>query len=132
MPTSPIAVRIARPTGALGPVRAFYEHTVGLPVLWSFTDHDGFDGVIFGLPGEIAQLELVRSPHDERPSPSAEDALVLYYDSEPARLALVERLRQADTVEVDRDDPVLNPYWPRSGAITFVDPDGYRLIVAPP
>jgi ribosomal protein S18 acetylase RimI-like enzyme len=24
-----------------------------------------------------------------------------------------------------------NPYWPRKGARTFIDPDGYRLIVVP-
>lgn len=35
------------------------------------------------------------------------------------------------TPEVRGDDPDLNPYWPRSGAMTFVDPDGYRLIISP-
>jgi hypothetical protein len=129
MPTSPTAVRIARPTGALQPVRSFYEDTVGLAVLWSFTDHDGFDGVIFGLPGEAVQLEIVRSPHGELPAPTVEDALVLYIDDDAERVALIDRLRQGHAVEVAPDEPTLNPYWPRAGAHTFVDPDGYRLIV---
>jgi Glyoxalase/Bleomycin resistance protein/Dioxygenase superfamily len=131
MPTSPTAVRIARPTGALEPVRSFYEDTVGFTVLWSFTDHDGFDGVIFGLPGEAVQLEIVRSPHGDVPAPTNEDALVLYFDDDGQRTELLDRLRQAGVVEVAPDDPSLNPYWPRAGARTFVDPDGYRLIVVP-
>jgi hypothetical protein len=57
-----ISMRVARPTQDLERVRSFYEHVIGLPVLWSFVDHDGFDGVIFGVPDERAQLELVRSP----------------------------------------------------------------------
>ena len=63
-------------TGARG------EHVVGLPLSWSFADHDGFDGVIFGLPDERAQLELVRSPHGDVPAPTGEDALVLYHVAE--------------------------------------------------
>jgi catechol 2,3-dioxygenase-like lactoylglutathione lyase family enzyme len=45
-----VAMRVARPTTDLDRIRSFYEHVVGLPLLWSFVDHDGFDGAIFGLP----------------------------------------------------------------------------------
>ncbi len=125
-----IAMRSARPTADLDVIRAFYEDVVGLPVLWSFVDHDGFDGVIFGVPDERAQLELVRSPHGEVPTPTNEDALVLYC-SGPDQARYVDRLRRAGTAEVAADDATLNPYWPRSGAVCFVDPDGYRLILVP-
>ena len=64
-----VAVRVARPTVDLDRIRSFYEHVVGLPLLWSFADHDGFDGAIFGLPDESAELELVRSPHGDVPAP---------------------------------------------------------------
>lgn len=124
-----IAVRVARPTVDLDRIRWFYEHVVGLPLLGSFADHDGFDGAIFGLPDEGAQLELVRSPHDDVPVPTNEDALVLYHGAGAARAELIDRLRVAGTVEISVDDPALNPYWPRQGAHCFVDPDGYRLIV---
>jgi len=123
------AIRVARPTVDLERVSAFYEHAVGWPVLWTFTDHDGFDGVIFGVSGEAVQLELVRSPHGDVPAPTNEDALVLYCASEADRSALLTRLRGAAAAELDAHDPTLNPYWPRVGASTFVDPDGYRLIV---
>jgi catechol 2,3-dioxygenase-like lactoylglutathione lyase family enzyme len=125
-----VAMRVARPTADLDRIRSFYEHVVGLPLLWSFVDHDGFDGAIFGLPDARAQLEIVRSPHGDVPAPTNEDALVLYQSDTSAADALVARLRRAGAVEVS-DDPTLNPYWPRHGACTFSDPDGYRLIVAP-
>jgi catechol 2,3-dioxygenase-like lactoylglutathione lyase family enzyme len=125
-----VAMRVARPTADLDRIRSFYEHVVGLPLLWSFVDHDGFDGAIFGLPDERAQLEIVRSPHGDVPAPTNEDVLVLYQSDTSAADDLVARLRRAGTVEVS-DDPTLNPYWPRHGARTFSDPDGYRLIVAP-
>jgi catechol 2,3-dioxygenase-like lactoylglutathione lyase family enzyme len=125
-----VAMRVARPTADLDRIRSFYEHVVGLPLLWSFVDHDGFDGAIFGLPDERAQLEIVRSPHGDVPAPTNEDVLVLYQSDTSAADDLVARLRRAGAVEVS-DDPTLNPYWPRHGARTFSDPDGYRLIVAP-
>jgi hypothetical protein len=123
-------MRVARPTRDLDRIRSFYEHVVELTVLWSFVDHDGFDGVIFGVPDERAQLELVRSPHGDTPSPSREDALVLYGDGGTAT-DIVARLDRAATPEITPEDPTLNPYGPREGARCFVDPDGYRLIVVP-
>ena len=125
-----VAVRVARPTADLDRIRSFYADVVGFPLLWSFADHDGFDGAIFGLPDERTQLELVRTPHDETPAPKNEDALVLYHGAGATVTELIDRLRRAGT-EVPDDDPTLNPYWPRQGALCFVDPDGYRLIVVP-
>jgi catechol 2,3-dioxygenase-like lactoylglutathione lyase family enzyme len=125
-----VAMRVARPTGDLDRIRSFYERVVGLALLWSFADHDGFDGAIFGLPGETAQLELVRSPHGDMPTPTNEDALVLYDADGESNAGLLDRLRRAGTAEITADDPTLNPYWPRHGARVFVDPDGYRLVVS--
>ena len=53
------SMRVARPTADLARSRDFYTRVIGLGVLWSFEDHDGFDGVILGVPDEHAQLELV-------------------------------------------------------------------------
>lgn len=123
-------MRVARPTTQLERVREFYEIVLQLPVLWTFEDHDGFDGVILGVPDARSQLELVSTPHHTEPRPTAEDVLVLYLATEE-HAALVERLRSRGTIEVPVDDADLNPYWPQSGAITFVDPDGYRLVISP-
>ena len=126
-----VAMRVARPTSDLARIRRFYEGAVGLMVVWTFKDHDGFDGVIFGSPEAQWQLEIVSTPHRIAPRPTIEDALVLYFKDAVDSLQVAARLRAEDTAEVPADDPKLNPYWPRNGALTFIDPDGYRLIISP-
>lgn len=51
-------LRIARPTGRLEEVVRFYAEGLGLTVLGSFEDHEGFDGVIVGLRGAHFHLEF--------------------------------------------------------------------------
>lgn len=43
-------VRVARPTDKLAEVEEFYASHLGLPVLYRFVDHDGFDGVMLIRP----------------------------------------------------------------------------------
>ena len=52
------AVRFARPTAHFDECRVFYAEHLGLPVLASWRGHDGYDGVVFGLPDSAVQLEL--------------------------------------------------------------------------
>ena len=54
------AVRFARPTAHFDECRTFYGEHLGLPVLASWRGHDGYDGVVFGLPGSAVQLELTQ------------------------------------------------------------------------
>jgi catechol 2,3-dioxygenase-like lactoylglutathione lyase family enzyme len=119
-------VRVARPTRDLGRALAFYRDAIGLDVLASFEDHDGYSGAIVGVPDEAVQLELVL--HEAvAPSPTAEDQLVLYLGSPQA---VADR---AASIRAGGYDPQLpsNPYWKREGGIAFVDPDGYWLILSP-
>jgi len=78
----PATMRVARPPSDLIRTREFYEQLVGLAVLGEFADHDGYDSVIFGVPDERAQLEIVDPPHAIVPQPTVEDALVLYLTPE--------------------------------------------------
>jgi catechol 2,3-dioxygenase-like lactoylglutathione lyase family enzyme len=119
-------VRVARPTRDLERACAFYRDAVGLPVLSSFAGHEGYSGVIFGVPDATNQLELVFHM-DVEPSPTPEDQLVLYLGSGVAvadRAALIEAAGHEPRVPP-------NPYWKREGASAFVDPDGYWLILSP-
>ena len=52
-------VRVERPARNFEAVVSFYRDVVGLPVLASFEDHDGYSGVVFGLTDASRQLELV-------------------------------------------------------------------------
>lgn len=55
-----IKVRIARPTDNLEAVVSFYRDGLGLEVLGSFENHEGFDGVMLGMPGEQVHFEFTR------------------------------------------------------------------------
>jgi catechol 2,3-dioxygenase-like lactoylglutathione lyase family enzyme len=124
--TSRMAVRVARPSRDLQAAAAFYRDLVGLPVLGSFDDHDGFSGLILGLPDASRQLELV-AVSDAGPAPTAEDQLVFY-------LGTTERVEQAaGRIRLAGHEPRVspNPYWANVGAVCFVDPDGYWLVLSP-
>ena len=41
-------LRVARPSDNLDAVVEFYRDGLGFTVLYEFTDHDGFDGVMLG------------------------------------------------------------------------------------
>jgi catechol 2,3-dioxygenase-like lactoylglutathione lyase family enzyme len=119
-------VRVARPTRDLGRACAFYRDAVALPVLSSFADHEGFSGVILGVPDAAHQLELVHHV-DVQPSPTTEDQLVLYLGS---AAAVADRAASIRAAGYEPQSPA-NPYWTREGAIAFVDPDGYWFILSP-
>jgi catechol 2,3-dioxygenase-like lactoylglutathione lyase family enzyme len=125
-PTSRMAVRVARPTRDIEAAAAFYRDALGLPVLGSFDDHDGFSGLILGLPDASRQLELVSAP-DAEPAPTAEDQLVLYLASDEDVETAAARVRAAG--HEPRSSP--NPYWANVRAVCFVDPDGYWLVLSP-
>ena len=118
--------RVARPTRDLRRALAFYRDAVGLELLTSFDDHDGYSGVILRVPGIDVQLELVSDGAVE-PSPTAEDQLVLYLGSAGAVAERAAAIRAAG----HEPRPPANPYWAREGAVGFVDPDGYWLILSP-
>jgi catechol 2,3-dioxygenase-like lactoylglutathione lyase family enzyme len=124
--TSGMAVRVARPSRDLEAAAGFYRDALGLPVLGSFEDHDGFRGLILGLPDASRQLELVAAPGGE-PTPSAEDQLVLYLGS-PER---VEEAAAPIRAAGHEPSSSPNPYWANVGAVCFVDPDGYWLVLSP-
>lgn len=114
-------VRIARQTGQLDAVVAFYRDGLGLSEVDRFTDHDGYSGVMVELPGTGAHLEFTSSGHAEPPTPHPESLIVFYMGDR----AEVDRLvaHAAATVV-----PSLNPYWDRVG-VTVVDPDGFRVVL---
>jgi catechol 2,3-dioxygenase-like lactoylglutathione lyase family enzyme len=121
-----VQIRVARPTRDLERASAFYRDAAGLPVLASFDEHDGYSGVIFGIPDAALQLELVFHAGVE-PSPTPEDQLVLYLGS---AAAMEERAAAIRAAGHESQVPP-NPYWARQGATCFVDPDGYWLILSP-
>lgn len=124
LPTPP-HLRIARPVGDLARAQAMYCRGLGLRVLGSFADHEGFDGVMLGLPDAAYHFELTHCrSHPAAPSPTAEDLLVFYMPSADEWRAACARMVGAGFRPVASS----NPYWERRGR-TFEDPDGYRIVL---
>ena len=118
-------VRIARPSRDLAATSHFYQALIGLERLGGFEQHNGYDGCFLGFVCATWHLELTFHK-DHQPTPSVEDLLVFYLD----QTALDDVVARASTLGLVA---VLhpNPYWEASGAVGFVDPDGYFLILCP-
>ena len=121
-------VRVARPTDRLAEVERFYSQHLGLPVIYRFEDHTGYDGVMLGMPGTDHHLEFTSHVDGSPcPAPSRENLLVFYFASEAHLNEAVERLGQGGHSPVTLE----NPYWAANGGIAFEDPDGWRVVFMP-
>ncbi len=102
-----------------------YAQGLGVRVIGSFQNHEGFDGVMLGLPGAAYHFEFTHCPaHPVVPAPTAEDLVVFYIPAGGEWRAACERMSAAGFKQV----PSLNPYWDRRGR-TFADPDSYRMVL---
>jgi len=118
-------LRVARPTDHLDEVVRFYMEGVGLAKLGTFDDHDGFDGVMLGVPGAAYHLEFTRKRgHIAGRAPTGDNLLVFYLPDEQQWQEAINRMIGARYEPV----PSFNPYWDRAGR-TFEDPDGYRVVL---
>ncbi|PTX10473.1 glyoxalase/bleomycin resistance protein/dioxygenase superfamily protein [Pontibacter mucosus] len=121
-------VRIARPTDKLQEVVRFYCQGLGLRKLGGFENHNGYDGVMVGLPGLGYHLEFTQHQHGSPcPAPTKDNLLVLYIPDKQSINTVVERLGSMGYPAVEPE----NPYWKDKGAITIEDPDGWRLVLMP-
>lgn len=117
-------LRVARPTDHLDEVVRFYTSGVGLTRLAGFEDHDGFDGVMLGVPGAPYHLEFTRKRGHPAGRAATEDNLLVFYLPDERRWQeAVSRMIAAGYEPVSS----FNPYWDRAGR-TFQDPDGYRVV----
>ena len=118
-------LRVARPTDHLEEVIGFYAEGIGLSILGSFQDHEGFDGVMLGLPGAAYHLEFTRKHgHSAGRAPTRDNLLVFYISDKQEWLDATERMAAAGYKPV----AAFNPYWDRLGQ-TYEDPDGYRVVI---
>ncbi|HET9135670.1 MAG TPA: VOC family protein [Candidatus Kapabacteria bacterium] len=118
-------VRIARPTNQLDVVIRFYCNGLGLPVIGSFSDHDGYSGVMLGMPDASYHLEFTQHiTASICQAPSKDNLIVFYYDGKEERDIVAKRLFEMGYAEVEPE----NPYW-RTDGITIEDPDGWRVVL---
>jgi len=118
-------LRVARPSDDLDGLLRFYEQGLGLTLLYRFTDHEGFDGMMLGRQGAPYHFEFTHAHgHVAGRAPTPDNLLIFYIPGVEEWEAAVRRMRDAGF------DPVaaFNPYWDHDG-ITFEDPDGYRIVL---
>lgn len=120
-----IQLRVARPTDHFSEVLQFYRDGLGLVQLGAFEDHDGFDGVMLGMPGASYHFEFTRKRgHAAGRAPTEDNLIVFYLPDKSEWQAVVDRM-----IAIGYSPrPSFNPYWDRAG-ITFKDPDGYRVVL---
>ncbi|WP_027051305.1 VOC family protein [Mesorhizobium erdmanii] len=120
-----LVLRVARPTNDLAAVIHFYRDGLGLQELFRFSDHDGFDGVMLGQPGEAYHFEFTHAHgHDAGRAPTADNLVVFYMPDRDAWEAAIQRMKSQGYATV----AAFNPYWDRQG-VTFEDCDGYRVVL---
>ncbi len=124
MPAIPV-LRVARPTDNIQALLKFYEKGLGLSVLFRFSDHEGFDGVMLGAPHAPYHFEFTRAHgHKAGRAPTKDNLLVFYIPKRTEWEVAVQRMTDAGFAPVT----AFNPYWDREG-LTFEDPDGYRVVL---
>lgn len=102
-----------------------YSRGLGLRILGSFQNHDGFDGVMLGAPEAGYHFEFTRSRHHPvPPSPTVEDLAVFYIPAAAEWRDTCAHMAAAGFRQV----AAFNPYWEARGR-TYEDPDGYRVVL---
>ncbi|MBO9731312.1 MAG: VOC family protein [Chitinophaga sp.] len=117
-------LRVARHTTSLERMIGFYQDVLGFRQLGAFQDHQQYNGVFLGVPGENWHLEFTVSPEPPQHTPDEDDLLVLYPENKEVFAKMLNKARKAGVPEVKAK----NPYWNEHG-ITLVDPDGFRVVL---
>jgi catechol 2,3-dioxygenase-like lactoylglutathione lyase family enzyme len=121
-------IRVARPTDQLEAVVRFYRDGLGLEQVAGFENANRYDGAMLGLPGTDFHLEFTsHADGSPCPAPTPDNLLVFYLGDTDARDTVADQLRAVDSPEVPSD----NPYWDTVDAVTFEDPDGWRVVLVP-
>lgn len=118
-------IRVARPTHQLEAIKRFYQDGLELKEIGSFKDHDGYEGVMLGMPDASCHLEFTSHVGGSPcPAPTKDNLLVFYVADKSARDAMALKL-------VNMGFPIVEPensYWLKDG-VTIEDPDGWRVVL---
>lgn len=117
--------RNARHTDNLKEIIEFYTDVLGLEVLFSFENHNGYNGAFIGKPNHDWHLEFTSSESKAEHKFDIEDILV-FYPTEA--IEYDEIIKQIDGKNIEKIK-AKNPFWDNNG-IMVKDPDGFRVIVS--
>lgn len=117
--------RFARHTNNLEQLKAFYINTLGLELLGSFENHDGYDGIFIGKPNENWHLEFTQTSEKVNHKFDEDDILVFYPKTKAEYFSILEKFTEHNISFVEPK----NPYWKENGKM-ILDPDGFRIIIS--
>lgn len=118
-------IRVARPTDQIKEITKFYCEGLGLKKIGSFTGHEGYDGVMIGLPNTDYHLEFTQHEQGSPCIAPTKDNLLVFYMPNLEEIEVIQnRLEGMGYNTVSSE----NPYWEKSG-ITIEDPDGWRIVL---
>lgn len=117
--------RFARHTNNLEQLKSFYIDILGLELLGSFENHEGYDGVFIGKLNENWHLEFTKSDEIVTFNFGEEDILVFYPNTKLEFELIHDRIESHSIKFIDSK----NPYWNENGKM-ILDPDGYRIVIS--
>ncbi len=117
--------RTARHTNNLKPIADFYTNILGLEVLFSFENHNDYNGVFIGKTDQSWHLEFTSSKTEAEHKFDIEDLLVFYPTEKDEYQEIMERI---ETSGIEKIKPK-NPFWVENG-VMIQDPDGFGVIVS--
>jgi len=117
--------RNARHTDNLKLIIEFYTNIIGLKVLFSFENHNNYNGVFIGKQGHNWHLEFTASNIKAEHKFDIEDVLVFYPTERDEYDKIVEQI-EINNIEILKSR---NPFWNDNG-IMIQDPDGFGVIVS--
>ena len=120
-----IQIRVARPTDRFEEVVRFYRDGLGLQEIGSFSEHDGYDGIMLGMPDAGFHLEFTRHAHGSPGDAPSKDNLLVFYIAD--KEAITEKANKLAAMGYPEAEPE-NPYWKKDG-ITIADSDGWRIVL---
>lgn len=127
-PLTACQMRIVRPTTKFNQVIDFYTRGLGLKIINSFVGHQGYNGVMIGLPDMSYHLEVIyRDDGMPNAFPNKDNMFVFYMPDADSVQVVVRRLAALGYKPV----PALNPWWNEHGAPNFEDPDGWSVVLYP-
>lgn len=120
-----VQFRIARPTNKIEEVTHFYTKGLGLKVLYQFEGHEGYRGVMIGLPELQYHLEFTQDDKGTPgTAPTKDNLLVLYFKTLAELNIIKDKLTALGHHPINPE----NPYWKDKG-FTYEDPEGWRVVL---
>lgn len=117
--------RFARHTNNLEQLKFFYSNILGLELLASFENHNGYDGIFIGKPNEKWHLEFTKSDDIVTFNFGDEDVLVFYPNTEIEYATILENFQKNSYSNIEAK----NPFWNENGKM-YLDPDGYKIVIS--